>query len=225
MNRFFASVLTFFVSLFFFACSSSDANILSVMGTVVFEYADTNSAPTSRLSVFVQTENEAQRAESLKITNRKNRYTWYVSSPILIGSSSRQWVGYSFLEIPPETVIPSGTYDVEYTDSAGSEATATFSISYKQELLSSPCTEIRNIVKGILTENTILYDDNMNMLYYGKKKSTWKSNKNILRDYNKAVYMRYSLGTPSNSLLFLYPLEDITDKETDAEVVKVENND
>ncbi len=106
-----------------------------------------------------------------------------------------------------------------YSDAAGNEAKSSFSISYKKELLDSPCTEIKNITKGILAENTILYDKNMNMLYYGAKKSTWKADVNIMRDYNKAAYIRTCLATTSGSQLYLLPLTKLgqTDKKPDGE--------
>ena len=66
MNKFIYSLLTVVLCAFLFACSSSEAKVLSVTGTTIFEYEDEKSSPTLRFSVFVHIENEAQRTESIK---------------------------------------------------------------------------------------------------------------------------------------------------------------
>lgn len=220
MNKFIYSLLTVVLCAFLFACSSSEAKVLSVTGTTIFEYEDEKSSPALRFSVFVHIENEAQRTESLKIVHRATKYTWYVSNPVIFTNSNKNYAGYSNLKSPGPDAVLTGTYDVFYYDAAGNEAKTSFSVSYKKELIDSPCTEIRNITKGILAENTILYDKNMNMLYYGAKKSTWKADVNIMRDYNKAAYIRTCLATTSGSQLYLLPLRKLgeTEKKTDGEL-------
>jgi hypothetical protein len=219
MNKFIYSLLTVVLCAVFFSCSSSEAKVLSVTGTTIFEYEDEKSNPSLRFSVFLHIENEAQRTESIKIVHRNTKYTWYVTDPVIFTNSNKNYAGYSNLKSPGPDAVLTGSYDVFYSDAAGNEAKSSFSISYKKELLDSPCTEIKNITKGILAENTILYDKNMNMLYYGAKKSTWKADVNIMRDYNKAAYIRTCLATTSGSQLYLLPLTKLgqTDKKPDGE--------
>lgn len=212
-KSFFSFFLIVFFSLCFFSCSDVSGKILYTTATVIFDYETEKSMPKTWFSVFVQTESEAQRGEQLEISTVKSDLTWKINELQFIKNGNKNWVGYSSLLPYENEKIKSGIYKVKYTDSAGNQGESSFLISYNEKLLESNSGDIKKYVTNNLTENIALYDKNDNLLYYGKRKSTWKLDSSIKRDYNSAVYMRKTLSTVSGSLLFLLPKEDFNNKE------------
>lgn len=206
-----------------FSCADSEAGILAVNASVVFDYKDGSSEPETSLSVFVQTEHEAQRADSIKVMRADEKISWTITEPVMIKNGDNEWAGYSVLLPAEGKAIENGEYRVVYTDAAGNEAEGLFTVSYKKEILSSNASSIRASAGVSLSENVALFDKDMNMLFYGRAKSTWRTNPGILRDYSRAAYIRRVLSTSSGSLLFKQPLESLLDDEGGESAANGEN--
>ena len=108
-----------------------------------------------------------------------------------------------------------GKYTVKYTDAQGNEDEAAFILSFNTDLYSSKPSEIKSLVKSTLSSTYVIYDKDMTVLYSGNKKNTWKSAVNVLRDYNKAFYIRKTMSNTSGSLLFLLPVKEISQTSDD----------
>lgn len=210
-------------SVLLFSCADSEAGILAVNASVVFEYKDSSSEPETSLSVFVQTEHEAQRADSIKVMRPEENISWTITEPVMIKSGDNEWAGYSVLLPAEGKSIENGEYRVVYTDAAGNEAEGLFTVNYKKEILSSNASSIRVSAGVSLSENVALFDKDMNMLFYGRAKSTWRTSPGILRDYSRAAYIRRVLSTSSGSLVFKQPLESLLDDEAGENATNGEN--
>lgn len=212
--RFFTGI--FLISVFcvlFFSCSASDeTSIAATNASLVFDYSQ-NKTPDVYLSVFVQVENEAQRADSLKIEDKKNNLSWTVTRPVLIANDKKNWAGYPFIKPADEKKIENGEYEILYTDAAGNEASSTFSVNYDYALLETEFERVRNVVSSALSEITIIYDKNMNMLFYGTAKKSWKTNALIIREYSRAVFKRKVLTSVTGNLVFKSPLENLVEND------------
>ncbi len=219
----FRAVVICLASALLFSCADSEAGILAVNASVVFDYKDGFSAPETSLSVFVQTEHEAQRADSIKVMRPDEKISWTITEPVMIKNGDNEWAGYSVLLPAEGKAIENGEYRVVYTDAAGNEAEGLFTVNYKKELLSSNASSIRVSAGVSLSENVALFDKDMNMLFYGRAKSTWRTNPGILRDYSRAAYIRRVLSTSSGSLLFKQPLESLLDDEGGESAANGEN--
>ncbi len=199
------------IFILFFSCSSSDeTSIAATNASLVFDYTE-SKFPEVYLSVFVQTENEAQRTESLKILDKKNNLSWTVTKPVLISNDKKNWAGYPLLKPADSKNIENGEYEILYTDAAGNEASSTFTINYDSALLETEYERIKNVISSALSEITIIYDKNMNMLFYGTAKKSWKNNASILREYGRAVFKRTVLTSVSGNLVFKSPLENLVE--------------
>lgn len=196
----------------FSSCSESSANILSVNASVVFDYKDEKSLPETSLSVFIQGEYEAQRADFLKITEIEENYSWNVYSPVIFESQNKNWIGYPSLLAPEGKVIKNGEYEVLYTDAAGNEAEEKFFIKYNEEILKSKPENVRKAAGMNLSEVVILFDKNMNMLFYGTAKRVWKKNSDILKEYSRAFFKRRILTDTSGTVVIKLPLENLIEK-------------
>lgn len=195
----------------FFSCSSSDeTSIAATNASLVFDYSQ-NKTPDVYLSVFVQTENEAQRADSLKISDRQNNLSWTVTKPVLVSNDKKKWAGYPLLRAADGKKIENGEYEILYTDAAGNEASSVFSVDYDSALLETEFELVRNVVSSALSQIMIIYDKNMNMLFYGTAKKSWKNNSLIIRDYSRAVFKRTVLTSVTGNLVFKSPLENLVE--------------
>ena len=195
----------------FFSCSASDeTSIAATNASLVFDYSQ-NKTPDVYLSVFVQTENEAQRSDSLKISDRQNNLSWTVTKPVLISNDKKKWAGYPLLKATDGKKIENGEYEILYTDAAGNEASSVFSVDYDSALLETEFELVRNVVSSALSQITIIYDKNMNMLFYGTAKKSWKNNSLIIRDYSRAVFKRTVLTSVTGNLVFKSPLENLVE--------------
>lgn len=209
--------------IFFSACSSNENSILSINPSVVFEYETQDSKPNLSLSVFIQTEGKAQRAESLKISSKQNSLYWIVQNSIIFENAGKNWLGYTSLKIPEGFSLENGIYTVTYTDALGEEFLGSFSLSYRKEILESDVSSIREKAGVPLSENYVLFDEDMNMLYYGAKKTSWKDANDMIKEYKSAFYLRKMLSTVSGSLVFVTPVENLRGEEKEKTLEQAEN--
>ena len=200
----------------FSSCSQSASDILSVKATAVFEYKDEKSLPESSLSVFVQSEGEAQRADFLKVTRidgTEEDYSWTVLYPVTFVETDKNWVGYPVLLAAEGQSVKNGEYEVLYVDAAGNEALERFTVKYSEKILTSRPEDVRKNAGVNLSEILILFDKDMNMLFYATPKRTWRNNASILKDYSRAVYKRRILTDSSGSLIIKFPLESLKENQ------------
>lgn len=214
--KFFSLLFVYFCFLpVAFSCRQNDAEVLSASGSLVFDYDDYESFPSVRLSVFVNTKNEAQRTQSIRINSSDENFFWMIDNPVLIKGNEKNWSGYANLVLAENLKFSNGKYTVKYTDAQGNEDEAAFILSFNTDLYSSKPSEIKSLVKSTLSSTYVIYDKDMTVLYSGNKKNTWKSAVNVLRDYNKAFYIRKTMSNTSGSLLFLLPVKEISQTSDD----------
>lgn len=200
----------------FFSCRQSDASVLSTSGTVVFDYVDFENPPDVRLSVFLNTEHEAQRAQQIYILSKNDGYSWRVLSPVIFFADNRNWTGHGNLRVPEGEKFSTGRYEVKYTDAQGNDAESAFILNYDEKLYESTALDFSKNVSGRLNERIVLFDKDMNIIYFGSKRNTWKTQKHVGRDFFNAAFYRKSVSNASGSLLFLLPVQELDreDEET-----------
>ena len=199
----------------FTSCNQNETEILSTTGTLIFEYDENSTIPKTRLSVFVNTKNEAVRSQKIEVKGPKDNLKWILEDLVFIKSNNRQWAGYPKLFMNENSNFSGGRYVVKLTDLQDTEAESAFILTFNEELLLCPKEEIFDKVNGKLNKNIVLYDKDENLIYYGAKRNTWRTSKNIKRDYNKTEFLRKCWSNSTGSLLFLYPLEKVNDSETE----------
>lgn len=213
MHRFRFLGLSLIFSLFllcFFSCAESDADITSASSAVIFDFSDNENPPSARLAVFLMLANEAQRTESFSVSHEDSGYTWFVAKPEIF-SENKNGKNYacSLNLVPPDGEdIPVGAYTVVYSDSAGNDDDAVFSVNYDEKLLSSTTANFKDFL-GSLTENIAIYDDSDELLFMGKAKKAWTSNAAILKDYKLADTKRLCYVTAGNAIICLMPKEKL----------------
>ncbi len=207
--KFIVSLIVLSISLL--SCSDKETKILSTSATIVFEYADETSAPDVSLAVFLQTDHQVQKTDSFTVKEKSGDFKWIIQNPVMISNSSKQWAGYTQLRAAGGQKFSSGMYDVIYVDAAGEEFESHFVLNYSQNLYKSNKNNFAKEVKSSLIESRALYDKDLNLLYYGANKSSWKKNSVILHDYNRAVFSRKIMSTGDSMLMFRMPLEKLSE--------------
>lgn len=206
-NRFIGIlILVFLVFINFVSCTaSSEPELLSSRGIVVFDYPQMDSYPSVKLGAFVETVSDVHRVEMFSIKSRKNNYQWYCYDPLIFGEDKRQWAGYTGFVCPAGDKIPNGFYDFIYEDAEGQQKTSSFSVNYDEELLSKKGTEAENFVKEYCREKIVIYSKQNTIIYYGDKKPSWKDDGAIFRNYNEASNFQRVYTLNGDSVMIVMP--------------------
>ncbi|MCR5724720.1 MAG: hypothetical protein K6G80_06530 [Treponema sp.] len=212
MRRLFFCALSGALFLFVSACSNSEPSVLSVTGSVVFDFQDAESAPASRLAVFVQTDTETQRADRITAVHADSGLSWQIDAPRMISGSDKNWAGYTNLQPAPGEAILKGVYTCQYVDAAGNEASAKVTVKYPDELLTATAETVRTCIQGAVTEYIALYSESGELMFFNKRRNSWHSNADIAKDYRNAYTMRSCLVTANNSIVCLLPPESLKEK-------------
>ncbi len=208
-------VWLFFFSLFlFFSCSDDNAAINSVSSSIVCDFSDADSSGELYLAVFVQCQSSPQRADRIILKKLQSDYVWEVSSPLIFSGNSKNYVCCTKIKAPEGEYIKNGEYELTYIDAAGNEDTASFYVNYSENLIFATAEDVRDVIGNHIDETVALYDNNNNLLYYGKPKNNWKQNSRILNDYRDAVSKRVFYTTALNSIVCMMPVENLKDSQS-----------
>ncbi|MBR1721953.1 MAG: hypothetical protein IJ727_05660 [Treponema sp.] len=201
-------MFAFFAAFSFFSCSDSEADVVSVSSTLVLDFNDNDSNPQVRLAVFFQLANEAQRSEHFVVTHEESGYSWTVSNPGIFSGLNKNYAYSTNLSVPEGEDFPTGAYSVIYYDAAGNEDEARFSVNYDKEILKSTVDTFRDFLSNS-NQNVAVYDEDGELLFMGKAKSSWKTNAAILKDYRLAEIKRVCYVTPGNAIVCMMPSENL----------------
>ncbi|MBP5284471.1 MAG: hypothetical protein J6Y93_07405 [Treponema sp.] len=200
--------LLFLIGLFS-SCDFADPEILEGTASLVVDYENEHDKPSATFSVFLQMNNELQRTDIVEVKDSEGKYSWNVVSPELFSSDGKKWVGCTHLVYPDGEKIKKGRYSVLYTDAADNQLAAEVELDYPDSLLTCRSSEARNLLTGKVTENIALYDKDKVMIFYGKKKTNWRSGSDITNSYKDCVYRRMCYSTDKNKIICLMPLEQL----------------
>lgn len=207
-----------FLAFSFFSCSDSEADVVSVQATAVFDFEANDKPPVSRLAVFLQVTNAIQRTDSFAVSHGESGYSWLVSKPGIFTGMNKSYA-YSVNLKPPESeAIPTGAYSVTYYDAAGKEDSMNFAVNYDSGLLQATPENFRDYLPNA-AENVAIYDEEGELLFMGKTKNSWKTPADIQKDYKLAFLKRTCYVTAGNSVICLMPGEVLKESEK----VKIEN--
>lgn len=202
----------FTVSVFFcgafISCANTTPELLSSNATVIFDYRDDSSVPQMRLSVFTETGSDVRRAEQIRIVAKTGEYEWTAEEPQLIGSSNRQWAGYTNFAVPEPQQFPQGQYDLFYTDAEEHTVQTSFSVTYPERLAESKSSDARSILGTSAKEMLAVYMSDGTLIYYNTRKPEWKNNDSIWDEMKLASSIRICWTSSDGSVVCLMPAEE-----------------
>lgn len=191
------------------SCSDGDAAAVESSGTVVFDYADAESAPEVRMAVFVRLDSDARRAGAVLVEHEETKLQWLVENPLVIAGASRQWAGHNNLRPAGGRAIPEGRYYVLYSDKAQAESGTMFSLTYPQELCGAALPRAVALVAGSAARRIVLYGADGGMLFCDARKTLWHSAAAIRKDFPAAASFRYYYLSADSAAAVLTPVKSI----------------
>ncbi|MDE6737140.1 MAG: hypothetical protein K2J50_06525, partial [Treponemataceae bacterium] len=76
-----------------------------------------------------------------------------------------------------------------------------------EKLFGTKADGVSAVMTGATEDSLARYDKNDVLIYFGKRKTGWNENADILRDYGTAYYLRHCIAADGNRVVCLLPAE------------------
>ena len=166
--------------LLFVSCQQTLPELTQSNYSVIFDYKDEESLPTSRLSVFVESSSDVRRYNHIQVSSKESDLTWNIDEISRITSNGIQWAGNTNLVVPENQVIPQGIYELIYFNADDKSDKEYIDVSYDPKIYSLNCKELIEYMKNKPSvSEIIIYDAEGKVLYYGNKLSEFSNVRGI----------------------------------------------
>lgn len=184
-------IITIIASFLFSSCAEDDPDIAEATAITVVSYEAEDSAPQTRLAVFVQMNSDVRRADCVKLVSPDSSYDWTLLEPMTISSDGGMWAGGVSFVMPNGESFPAGEYCVEYTDARGSQAQCTVTIPSDD----GNADEREKLIA--------IYDEAGTLLYYGENR--WTDDNDIWQGFNGASMARECVVSHGGQVVRMMP--------------------
>lgn len=193
-----------------FSCADSTPSLAKAIPSVILDYKDEQNVPAARFALFVRTNSDNRRADNFTVKSLEDplKLEWKVSNPKIVTMDNQEYIFAESLSTADSSPFKKGLYKIVYTDAAGQETETSFRLDYREELFSIKSPEIRSELGNVM-ENIVVYNEFNMIIYIGKKKSTWKDDAGILKDYKAAAYTRTVYFSDDYKIVCLMPVSKI----------------
>lgn len=192
-------------------CSQVTPELTEANYSVIFEYADDETYPDSRLSLFMESNTDISRYERIKITALENSYIWDFKEFSKIQFAEHQWAGTTNLVVPSNEVIPTGMYEVTYYNADEKESTVYVTVSYDTSIYDLTSEElVEKMQADGATKKIAIYDSNDVLLYYGEKYSEYETARGIWNYYRHASYYYDIWCTSGDYVICIMPQQKVS---------------
>lgn len=192
-------------ALFMVSCSESDPELNNATGFVIFDYSSEKSIPTVRLAAFAETVSEIQRVDSISVKNIHTGYEWISDKPVLLSNEKHKWAGYADFVSPAGHDIPTGLYEMVYTDAQSKTVQKNFSVYYKNAFLTANSEKAKTLFSDEKSVVVCVYSERGTLLYYGQRKENWVEDKTIFDSVKDSFYLRECYVEGDKSVYCLMP--------------------
>lgn len=201
----FFSFVVFVAGVLFMACSDSDPELTGSIGYVILDYASENVTPSSRISVFAETQSDVHRVERLQLECIANKYKWICTEPLIFGNEKKQWAGYTDFYVPISENIKSGMYSLNYIDAQENVVSRTINLNYDSDFLTMTGEQASLAEKKDFREEIAIYSETGTLLYYGMKKNNWRNDASIFSSSRGSFCYRLCYVSKVDSLVIILP--------------------
>ncbi|MGN0728456.1 hypothetical protein [Treponema sp.] len=162
-----------------------------------------------RLSVFVNTEQDAELAHKIRIMNLNSGLEWNCTDPVKFeDKNGLNWAGCASISSAEKTELPAGAYVLIYTDKSENESEISFSVEYPEEFLELTSVDFP-VPFDSLERKIAVYSSDDVLLYYGTEKKDWTDRSAVLMDYKNAAFVRVCYCLNNDSVVCLMPPENV----------------
>ena len=191
----------------FISCSNTVPQIHNTSCSVVFDYSNYDELPQARLSIFVETNSNPRRFDSIIVTCDQNEYIWEATDLILAADDKNTYCGTTSLVMPANEQIPCGEYTITFHQSDDEEEIIKRPLTYDK----TPYTlKGKEISKSFSGERMLkIYGSEKEILYYGPRTAELKDARGIWNNYSNAVEFQESWIGQNGTVICNMPLEKV----------------
>lgn len=208
------------VSYSLLSCSDSVPKINSVNQSVIMDFSDEQSPAVVSLSVFIQSDSEVRKIDSLTLTNVNSSLSWTSRTiELLQGKNNKFWAGYSNFKAVQGTFFPQGRYTVLIEDKAGNESESSFILNIPEEIKKGELKSIRAYLSGNSVQflkNIAIYDGENNLLFLGEENENFSTDEQFIKKYPEGVKKRPVYLINGGTVTILFPSEDINNQSSES---------
>ena len=192
-------------------CSQVTPELSEANYSIVFEYADEETFPDSRLSLFMESNTDISRYDRIKIKALENNYIWDFKDFSKIEYSDHKWAGATNLVVPENEMIPSGVYEVTYFNADEKETTVFVTIAYDNSIYDLTAEElVEKMQQNGASKKIAIYDDKDVLIYYGDKYNEYETARGIWNNYRQASYYYDIWCTSGNYEICIMPQQKVS---------------
>ncbi|MCQ2591558.1 MAG: hypothetical protein MJ188_02135 [Treponema sp.] len=197
-------------SVAFLSCTQVVPEVKSATATIIFEYKSLDSLPTARFSVFVESNSDAHRYETMKVTSNSTNYVWELNEVIKIQNSNRMFAGNTNMIVPEGEKIPFGEYHFVYTNADGEKVETNLNFNYDSAFYTTKASEIPAFMKTKFGKKYIaIYDNENKLLFYGERTDNLSDTRKIWNKYKTAHHFNEVWTLQNSSVMCILPTEDV----------------
>ncbi len=208
------------VSYSLLSCSDSVPKINSVNQSVIMDFSDEQSPAVVSLSVFIQSDSEVRKIDSLTLTNVNSSLSWTSRTiELLQGKNNKFWAGYSNFKAVQGNFFPQGRYTVLIEDKAGNESESSFILNIPEEIKKGDLKSIRAYLSGNSVQflkNIAIYDGENNLLFLGEENENFSTDEQFIKKYPEGVKKRPVYLVNGGTVTILFPSEEINNQSSES---------
>lgn len=208
MKKNFLYLIISSIILLFVGCTQTLPEIRQANASIIFDYKDDDTFPDSRLSVFVQSNSNINRYETMKVASAEPEFLWESSDLARLSFSKKNFVGYTNFVLPAGIKLPLGNYSVIYENADEEQAELSFNIDYDLSLYETKSTDVENKIKEKQPRKKIeVFDAEKTLIYFGDY--TFSSKEEIKRKLHDASTFRMIFIASNGNLICIMPVEKL----------------
>ncbi len=198
-------IFTCFICTALFSSCSDDAPKLSaVKAFVMLDFQTETSASAAKLAVFVGTDSDIRRVQSINVSNEGTGYEWHAENPVRFTGNDSQWTGFTDFVCPQNALPPPGTYSVFYTDARDRQEQTDFVIHYPESLARMKASDAEALTDDERTNYLAVYDKNNVLIFWGAVAS-FGEREALFSMHPDAAYYRRCIELTRATVLCLLP--------------------
>lgn len=201
------SIFLFIGALIIFsACSQNLPEVRSGNCGLIAEYKTLDSYPKIKLSVFVQSESEIRRYESLNVKAVTSDYSWTVTDLIKNTENKKSFVGYNNFVMPDSVKFPTGAYNITVKTLDDEEDDLSLSLNYDTSIYKLKGSKVTEYIKNKSFRKKIAaYTEDGYLVFYGQLNGDNSTLERLANNYSEAVYYNEVYVGPGSTITFIMP--------------------
>lgn len=188
------------------SCSQNTPDLNNASYSVIFDFPNSEANPNARLSIFVESESDVRRYDTIKVVSQDEQYIWNIEDIKTLKLDDLQFAGATNLVVPENEIIPCGTYFVTCINADEKEAELQLTVNYDEQIYELKEDEVADYMKKNNGSRKIaIYDKENVMIYFGIRTTDLQTTRDIWNYYRNAEYYQDIWCISGNRVICILP--------------------